>query len=123
MSALPKKVVLFTSETIAASGSATSEPFSISSFSGVISYSIKVSGSGTCKLEYLVGPTIDGNYIEPGATASGGNIVTGLSSSSGSSGEVIDSISSPVYADCMKLVVTETGGVNSVTVSLIVYVG
>jgi hypothetical protein len=116
-----RRKVLCTAETIAASGSWTSEAFGIAEQAGVIGYCIAVTGSGTCKIDYLLGPTPANNYIQPGATAVDGSVITGLIVTSGVNGEVIGGIAAPIYGDCMKLKVTETGAANSVTITLWVY--
>lgn len=96
--------------TISASGSYTTQAFDLNEIkpNGYFGLQVTVSGSGTCKFEYLC--SIDGvNFVEPtGAT----DIASGVTT-------VTSALTSFTPAPCryIKIKCTETGGANSVTVT------
>ncbi len=108
---------------ISASGSFTTDAVDMrpykQGYRGVCSVSVVITGSGTGKIEYLV-PTTQtdnsdlgglGGYVEPtGATDVGSGATVGSYALS----------FTPIPCDAFKLKVTETGGVNSITVTLYV---
>jgi hypothetical protein len=103
--------------TIALSGSSTSSEINLSSYrpNGYFSIQVALTGDGTAKFEYLL--SNDGtNYLEP---SSASDIGTGLTKTGGpgSDGKEIYSFS-PELAKHMKIKVTETGGANSITVTV-----
>jgi len=105
---------IFSAETITASGTATSTATDLSNMAGFFTIQVAVSGSGTCKIEYLL--SNDGtNYLEP---TSASDIATGVTATSGpgTDGKNIYSFS-PEMAKYIKIKITETGGANTVTVT------
>ena len=109
------------STAISASGTYTSPSVDLSKFQvkGHFSIQVKVTGSGTCKFEYLL--SNDGsNFLEP-STAS--DIVTGFTATSGpgSDGKYIY-VFYPEPARYLKIKCTETGGANSVTATVHLFI-
>ena len=110
---------IFLAEVIAKSGVANSgvldlQMFSLDGYNGCY---VELTGDGTAKVEY--GLSINGtDYIYSPAGASD-NIVTAHTKTSGpgSDGKQIYSFS-PITARFMKIRVTETGGVNPITVTV-----
>jgi len=85
---------------------------------------LTITGDGTAKAEYLVCDTVDGTFIEPsGAT----DICTGHTKVTGASGRNLYKIDSwtPFLNKFMKIKITETGGVNTITptVKLVIWAG
>lgn len=81
---------------------------------GNFSLQVEVSGSGTCKFEYL--SSINGtDFLEP---TSASDIASSVTATSGpaSDGKNIYSFT-PVVSPYMKIKVTETGGASAVVVS------
>ena len=108
-------IKLFDAETITASGSKTSEAVKVDRADGVFSFYESITGDGTIKIEYLV--SVDGtNFVTP-STAS--EIATSQTKASGTSGKDVIAFASghPILAPYIKIKVTETGGVNSVTLT------
>lgn len=101
-----KKV--FSSETISAGGSATSEISDLYLAEGVFSLQLDISGDGTCKVEYEIRNSVDAPWIK---TSGGTDWQTGLGS-----GNHHFPLEPPV-ATHIKFTITETGSTNSVTVS------
>lgn len=105
--------------TISASGSSTSAVFPtngiLNGVSGFFTLQYAITGDGTAKIEYL--SSLDGtNYIEPSSAT---DIATGLTKTSGSGSDGKDVISfSPIAAPKYKIKVTETGGANSITITV-----
>lgn len=96
----------FSSGTIAASGNYTTDAITLHGRTGIFSVHYTVAGSGTAKLEYLI--SADGStYVEP---TSASDIATGKTA-----GSYADPFE-PVLGLFLKIKVTETGGVNSITV-------
>lgn len=109
-------VPVFNSETIAASGTATSPVIDLDSLRSEGNFSVKLTltGSGTCKLEYLLAETDTATFLLP---ASAVDIISSFTSSSGTSGVDIIPFSLEL-APKMKIKATETGGANSITISV-----
>lgn len=104
-------IKLFSAQSIAASGSATSEAVDLREISqeGRFSVYATVTGSGTLKLEYLVSPEKGGTFIEPaGASDAATGLISGNSAAS----------FTPVLAPFLEIKATETGGAQGVTLSL-----
>jgi hypothetical protein len=105
---------IFSAEAISASASATSLAIPLDSFKleGFFSLQVTVAGSGTAKFTYQL--SNDGvTYAVPSDAAGTAvdDIVTALTA-----GSTIHSFSPPM-AKYMKIICTETGGANSVTVT------
>lgn len=117
---------IFTASTVAASGTDTSSIINARSNEqysgrrGFYSYTAVVTGSGTAKLEYIVPTTFDfgddvawndryGGFLEPAAAT---DIATGLTVGSYAASFTV------IPADAFKVVLTETGGADSVTVDI-----
>lgn|SRR5574343_108870 len=102
-----------TTDTITASGSYTTDPLDCQGLKGFFSLQWVLTGDGTAKIEYL--PSNDGsNYpdTEP-------DIVSGITKTSGPASNGIDMDSfQPIPCNFMKIKVTETGGANSVALTL-----
>lgn len=106
--------------TIVASGNTTSsviprEGQSMAGIGGYFTLYVAVTGDGTAKIEYLA--SLDGiTYLEP-STAT--DVATGLTKTSGpgSDGKTIVRFG-PIAAPKYKIKVTETGGANSVIVTV-----
>lgn len=74
---------------------------------GYFALALSISGDGTAKVEYQMTP--DGtNYVEPLNEA---EIFTGITSGSGWVYKQFD----PAFGRKMRIVITETGGVNTIT--------
>jgi hypothetical protein len=107
-------------ETIAASGTATSDdimPF-LNASEGYHWLQVFVAGDGTVKIEQT--PSADGETFASAVKDSDGldvtELLTGLTSSD--NGKMYEVRLVPGYAN--KLVITETGGADSITVSLVI---
>jgi len=109
-----KVIKVVDAQTIAAGGSYTSAAISLAVDVGVYSLQFAVSGSGTAKFEYnLTNNYLD--YIEPSTAV---DIASGITATSGPGSNGKDIVSfSPLPAASIKIVVTETGGANTTTVS------
>jgi hypothetical protein len=107
----------FVSETVAASGSATSPVKNLDELqiNGFFSLQISLSGDGTAKFQWGVSND-KSNFIY--SADAGDNIVTAFvkTSGPGSDGKNIYSFD-PIVAKYLTIKVTETGGANNVTVS------
>jgi len=114
----PHNILLFSSESVAASGSATSAVTDLKrfrDFNGNFAIQYAISGSGTVKFEYE--SSIDGtNYIQPTGSA---DIATGLSASSGPGSDGKDIADFTVAEACryIRVKVTETGTSDAATVT------
>jgi len=111
---------VFGAKEVVASATETSGIKDISGASGFFSLQALITGDGTCKLGYIA--SNDGNdFVAAEGEYSGSNfaeIMSGLTKTSGpgSDGKVIIQFS-PHFARYYKIVVVETGGANSVTVT------
>ena len=97
-------------QTIAANGSYSSPILDMNLFkaNGYFSLQVTVTGSGTCKFEYLC--SNDGeNFVEPVGASDISSGVTAVTSA-------ITSFT-PIPCAYMRIKCTETGGANSVTVN------
>ena len=105
---------IFDAVTIAASGSSTSAEIRLNNMRGYMSLQVEITGDGTAKAEYQLSNDSSA-YVEP-STAS--DILSSFvkTSGPGSNGKDIFKIT-PMIARSMKIVFTETGGANSITVS------
>ena len=107
-----------TSESIDASGNASSTAIDLKRYKidGYFSVQVTIAGSGTAKVEYLI--SNDGtNYIEP---TSASDITSGMTATSGPGSDGKDIFSfSPEPARFMKIKVTETGTSNSITATVV----
>lgn len=103
-------------ETIAASGSFTTGEIQLDLeyIEGFFSLQVQVTGTGTCKFEYLLSNN-NTDFFEPtGAT----DIAASITASSGPGSDGKDMYSfDPMIAKSLKIKCTETGGANSVTVT------
>ncbi len=116
---------VISAQTISASGSFTSNTIPLTDWPKTANLKIGVaavvSGSGTCKIEYFIPTTqtdgggLDGlgGFIEPTGAA---DIGTGLTAGS------YTAEFTPVVCDAIRFKVTETGGANSVTVTVYVVI-
>jgi hypothetical protein len=99
---------IFSSESVAASGSATSAPLDLGSISssGYFSLQVAVTGSGELTLEFEL--SNDGiNYVTPTGSL---EITTGLSATSGPGSDGKDIYSfGPILARWLRIKATETG--------------
>jgi len=108
---------IFENETIAASGVATSGEIVVNPAEGFFNLYIEMTGSGTCKFgaSILLG---DGEFLVPVDQT---DIVTGHTSSSGANSDGKDYYSFQVaLADSVKIVATETGGVDGVVLEKVI---
>lgn len=107
--------------TVAASGSASSTAIDFANMNrswqpdGYFSIQVAVTGDGTAKFEYLI--SNDGtNFLEPSAAS---DITTGVTKTSGPGSDGKDIYSfTPLPCRWMKIKVTETGGADSITVTV-----
>jgi hypothetical protein len=106
---------LIINETIAASGSFTSEAISLTGdvdSNGDFSIQVNITGDGTAKIEYSL--SNDGvTYITPTGVS---EIATGLTKTTNTTGNDMYSFS-PMLARFIKIIITETGTSNSVTIA------
>ena len=108
---------LFTTKTITASGNASSVALDLQQYamSGFFSIQYLITGDGTGKIEYNL--SNDGaTYLEPSSASDIGSSLT-KTTGPGSDGKDILPFS-PELARYMKIKVTETGGANSIVVTL-----
>lgn len=109
-----KKVI--DSETISAGGNFVSEAIKLNEvvYQGYFSLQVEVSGDGTCKFE--AEESVNGvDFLVPSEAT---DIASGVTKTSGPGSDGKDIYSFyPLVAGHLKIKVTETGGVNSVTVS------
>lgn len=103
--------LLFNGTSIAASQTSTSVAVDLSklNINGVFAVHYTVAGSGTAKLEYLVCSTSGGTYMEPAAAT---DIATGKTSGT------YYATFEPEVTPFIKIKATETGGANSITLTL-----
>lgn len=104
---------IFDAVVIPKSETALSEVFDISLSGGNFSLQLEVTGDGTLKAEKKLSNDGDNYLIPEGDVA----FLTGITKTSGpgADGKIIDGFSSDV-ANFLKIILTETGGVNPVTV-------
>ena len=103
--------------TIAASGNSASTqiPLNGKADLGYFSIQVQVTGDGTAKFEYQLSNN-DTDYIEP---ASATDIATGFTKTSGPGSDGKDIFTfQPEIGERLKIKVSETGGANSITVSV-----
>jgi len=107
---------VFTTQTVAASGAKDSKPINLNDYMpyGVFSLQATITGSGTCKFEYVL--SLNGTDFREPLTAT--DIATGQTASSGpeSDGKIYVSFR-PELGKYMKIRVTETGTSSSVIIS------
>jgi len=103
-----KILPIFQTETIAASGSATSESQNLSRSIGYQSLQYEVTGSGTVSFTFQVSNDGVTFSTPPDAVA----IISGITAGTG-----LAPIELTTIARYMKIIATETGGADSVTVS------
>jgi len=113
---------MISNKTIAASGVYTSKPYDVSAkkLIGNITVHLKVTGTGTMKLEWSQSNSFDpqenstGTFVLP---VSGSEITNSFTVTSGSGSDGEDLINIPLFnSQYFKLIATETGGANSVVV-------
>lgn len=107
---------IFTSEVIAASGSAESEIIDLGglTWNGSFGIQVVVSGDGTARFEAIMSNHSD-DFILPSTQAV---IKSGFVKTSGPGSDGKDSFGfNPILHAFMKIKVTETGGANSITVT------
>jgi len=121
-----RTINIMSAETIAASGTCYGTPNGASASGleciplaqyrgdGDMSLQVKVTGDGTAQITYYL--SNDGTNFRTPAGSS--DIVTAHTKSSGSSGLEIYAIDLPMVAKYMKILVTETGGADTITVTL-----
>ncbi|MBW2094196.1 MAG: hypothetical protein JRI80_04840 [Deltaproteobacteria bacterium] len=105
-------MTVFDSEEVAANGSALSDAIDVGQNGGSFSVQVALTGDGTMKLEWL--GSLDGqNFLVPNGAS---EIVTGFTKTSGpgSDGKHIYSFS-PSLVKALKLKISETGGLDSIT--------
>lgn len=108
---------LCTAEAIIASGSWTSDAIDIKYTNGTYSIYLELTGDGTAKVEYLLSNDGGTTYIDP---VSGTDIVTGFTKTSGTGSDGKDILGFDTeVSPSVKIKITETGGVNPVTVKCI----
>jgi len=104
---------VFLNETIAASGSATSQSVSIDPSEGFFNLYVEMTGDGTCKLEAAI-KLGDSEFLVP---VDHDDIVTAHVKTSGAGSDGKDFYSFTIgLAESVKIVATETGGVNGVVI-------
>ncbi|MCP4712229.1 MAG: hypothetical protein GY869_26705, partial [Planctomycetes bacterium] len=102
--------VIFSAETVAASGTASSRQFNLSEKNGDMSVSYTITGTGTATIDYLMSND-DVTYTVPdGATS----IIAGATAGS----DLVAFF--PEFAKFIKIRVTETGGANAITITAII---
>mgnify|MGYP000568940465 CR=1 FL=1 len=108
---------IFENEIIAASGVATSGEIAVNPAEGFFNLYVEMSGNGTCKFEASI--KIGGSdYIIPVEQA---DIVTAHTASAGAGADGKDFYSFQVaLADSVKIVATETGGVDGVVLEKVI---
>jgi len=109
---------LFNSESISASGSSISDAIDLRLMApnGIFSIQYAVSGDGTAKFEYKLCSTETGDFVEPSGAS---DIASSITKNSGPGSDGKDIVTfQPELAPFLKIAVTETGGANSITVSL-----
>ena len=111
-------ISLFSSEAMAASGTATSAAIDMDCMriEGDMSIKLTVTGDGTVKVQYLLSDATA--YITPSIAP---DITANFTKTSGTGGVDIYSFHTETAAK-MKIKVTETGGVDTVSVSLVLMV-
>jgi len=112
---------VFGAKTVVASATETSGITDISGASGFFSLQATITGDGTVKLGYIASNDKN-DFIAPEGEYSGSNfveIMSGLTKTSGpgSDGKVLVQFS-PHFARYYKIVAIETGGANSVTITV-----
>ena len=105
---------VFLAETIAASGSATSQEIKIDPAEGYFNLYVEMTGDGTCKLEASI-KLGDSDFLVP---VEHNNIVTAhiKTSGAGSDGKDFYSFTAGL-AEAVKIVATETGGADSIVIT------
>jgi len=105
---------VFTAEEVPASGSALSSVIDLSASGGQFSLQIELTGNGTGKLEWL-GSNDGTDYIKPNNAS---DIVTAFTKTDGPDGDGKHIYSFNVsLVKFLKIKITETGGVNTVTLT------
>ena len=106
----PSRVVVMSGSTAISAGadySGTSTTFTVGDRQGYFTIQASATGSGTAKIEYYV--SVDGtNYAAPQGSSA---VITGLTSSSG----IVNAQFFPDFCEKIRIVVTETGGVSTIT--------
>jgi len=117
-----KSITTHQTETILAGGNSTSSTIKLRGVNpygpdGFFSLQLALSGSGIAKIEYLLSNN-GTDFIEPAAAT---DILSNFTSTSGPSndGKTIVSFS-PAICQYMQIKVTETGGSDSIIVSIVV---
>jgi hypothetical protein len=105
---------VFTAEEVAASGSALTRVIDVGQSGGQFSVQVELTGDGTATIDW-VGSNDGTDYIKPNGAS---DIVAGFikTSGPGSDGKHIYSFN-VIPIKFIKLKITETGGVNSVTLT------
>lgn len=107
-----------TTKAITASSNSSSDSYDLKRYriDGYFSVQVTIAGSGTAKVEYLL--SNDGtNFVEP---SSASDITSGMTATSGPGSDGIDLFSfSPEPARYLKIKVTETGGANPITATVV----
>ena len=103
---------LFSGEIIAASGSATSDAITLADIAqdGIFSLENILTGDGTGKVTYLICSTKEGTYVTPDAD---GQTTAGEIKEAQTVGTFFSQFG-PCLAPFIKIVITETGGVNGI---------
>ena len=110
---------IFDAEAVMASGTGQSGAVTLQSRSkveGFFSLELEITGDGTCKAEYQLANSAASNCRVPENAVA---IATNLTKTSGpnSDGKVFLEGWSPGVAKFIKILITETGGANSVTIN------
>jgi hypothetical protein len=106
---------VYSAVTIVASGTSLSDPLDCSLSSGIFSLQLAITGDGTLKVEAKV--SNDGTtYLVPDGAS---EIKTGLTKTSGPGGDgkIFIGFQTLGVSRFVKILLTETGGANSVTVT------
>ena len=107
--------LIFNAQEIAAGGNAVSDAINLQGIDGYFSIQVALTGDGTAKFEYLMSNN-NSDFLEP---SSASDIATGHTKTSGPGADGKDIYAfDPDLAKFMKIKVTETGGANTITVTV-----
>lgn len=111
---------LWTSNSIAAGQNESTVAIDLRKIAQDGTFSIKytVTGTGTCKFEYVLCDTASGTFVEPSGASDIASSITAASGTSGTDWVSFD----PIIAPFMKIKCTETGSSNAVVVTLKLFI-
>lgn len=111
------KVVVPAGTAISASGSYTSQAISVGGSDGFFAAEMTIAGSGTAKLEYQI-DTGSGTFREP---EEADDIFSGITATSGGSSDgVVVAGFHPPLCQTIRFLLTETGGANPITATVMI---